>query len=177
MKTHAVSVAGVDSSSDISVFGSLTRPLSIGDDGAEERRTGIPACRGVADLGPLPRQRYPLVALLTLAEPEDSRHIVSPLISEDHHTSFKGSKPEGQGEEITRSCLFFQTASLYVIHVPDSKHSAAARILFQYLLTSQGNIYELKVNHHHPILLQFDLCWAQSEPSKSSCTFFLRFGS
>lgn len=56
-----------------------------------------------------------------------------------------------------RNCLFFQAASLNVIHVPDSKHSAAARILFQYLLTSQGNIYELKVNQHHLTVLQLDL--------------------
>lgn len=52
--------------------------------------------------------------------------------------------------------LFFQAASLTIIHVPDSKHSAAARILFQYLLTSQGDIYELKVNHHH-LTFDFDL--------------------
>lgn len=60
-----------------------------------------------------------------------------------------------------RSCVFFQAASLNIIHVPDNKHSAAARILFQYLLTSQGNIYELKVNHHSLSVLQFDLCCIQ----------------
>lgn len=54
------------------------RPSSIGGEGAEERHTGIPACQGVSDLGPLPRQRYPLVALLSLAQPEGSGHIVSP---------------------------------------------------------------------------------------------------
>uniref|UniRef100_H3CI50 Cell growth regulator with ring finger domain 1 n=1 Tax=Tetraodon nigroviridis TaxID=99883 RepID=H3CI50_TETNG len=83
----------------------------IGGEGAEERHTGIPACQGVSDLGPLPRQRYPLVALLSLAQPEGSGHIA---------------------------------ASLSVVHVPDSRHGAAARVLFQYLLTAQGSVYELK---------------------------------
>ncbi|XP_056873582.1 cell growth regulator with RING finger domain protein 1 isoform X3 [Takifugu flavidus] len=77
---------------------------------AQECLTQIPACQGVTDFGPLPRARYPLVAVLTLAEPA-GRHIA---------------------------------ASINIIHVPDSKYSSAARIIFQYLLTSQGNIYELK---------------------------------
>lgn len=57
---------------------SLTRTPSIGGGVAEEHHTGIPACQGVSHLGPLPRQRYPLVALLTLAEQEGNTHIVSP---------------------------------------------------------------------------------------------------
>lgn len=32
-----------------------------------------------------------------------------------------------------------------VVHVPDDKYSLSARIVFQYLLTSQRNMYELKV--------------------------------
>lgn len=64
---------------------SLTRRYSISSEGAEERHTGIPARQRVSDLGPLPRQRYPLVALLTLAEPEGSRHIVS----QKDHASLK----------------------------------------------------------------------------------------
>ncbi|CAK6970184.1 cell growth regulator with RING finger domain protein 1 [Scomber scombrus] len=35
-------------------------------------------------------------------------------------------------------------ASVTVIHVPDDKYSLSARIVFQYLFTSQGNMYELK---------------------------------
>lgn len=41
----------------------------------------------------------------------------------------------------------FQVASVTVIHVPDDKYGLSARILFQYLLTSQGSMYELKVCH------------------------------
>lgn len=52
------------------------------------------------------------------------------------------------------SWFSFQAASLNIIHVPDSQHSAAARILFQYLLTSQGDVYELKVGHHHLTVFQ-----------------------
>lgn len=43
--------------------------------------------------------------------------------------------------------FFFQVASVTVVHVPDDKYSLSARVLFQYLLTSQGNMYELKVCH------------------------------
>lgn len=39
----------------------------------------------------------------------------------------------------------FQVASVTVIHVPDDKYRLSARVLFQYLLTSKGNMYELKV--------------------------------
>lgn len=60
---------------------SLTLPSIIGSEDAQECLTQIPACQGVTDFGPLPRARYPLVAVLTLAEPAD-RHIVSPLNSE-----------------------------------------------------------------------------------------------
>ncbi|KAJ8409143.1 hypothetical protein AAFF_G00241640 [Aldrovandia affinis] len=35
-------------------------------------------------------------------------------------------------------------ASVTVIHVPDDKYRLSARILYQYLLTAQGNMYELK---------------------------------
>lgn len=45
----------------------------------------------------------------------------------------------------------FQVASITVIHVPDDKYSISARLLFQYLLTSQGSMYELKVGHVLPV--------------------------
>jgi len=45
------------------------------------------------------------------------------------------------------SCVFCQVASVTVIHVPDDKYKLSARILFQYLLTSQGSVHELKVRH------------------------------
>ncbi|KAG7999797.1 Cell growth regulator with RING finger domain protein 1 [Nibea albiflora] len=96
-----------------SVTASLTPPPSIGSEDRDERHTQIPAELGITDLGPLPRECYPLVAVLTLAEPEarDVYNIV---------------------------------ASVTVIHVPDDKYSLSARVLFQYLLTSQGNMYDLK---------------------------------
>ncbi|XP_029965838.1 cell growth regulator with RING finger domain protein 1 [Salarias fasciatus] len=34
-------------------------------------------------------------------------------------------------------------ASVTVVHVPDDKHNIPARILFEYLLTSQGNVHKL----------------------------------
>ncbi|XP_078130592.1 cell growth regulator with RING finger domain protein 1 [Sander vitreus] len=85
----------------------------IGNEDRVERHTHIPADHEIKDFGLLPRERYPLVAVLTLAEPEarDAYNIV---------------------------------ASVTVIHVPDDKYSLSARVLFQYLLTSQGNMYELK---------------------------------
>lgn len=68
---------------------------------------------GVNDFGFLPRDRYPLVAVLMLTNPEtsDNYNIV---------------------------------ASVTVLHVPDDKYRISARILFQYLLTANGNLYDLK---------------------------------
>ncbi|KTG32661.1 hypothetical protein cypCar_00014148, partial [Cyprinus carpio] len=73
----------------------------------------MPPDLGVTDFGLLPRDRYPLVAVLTLATPEtrDNYNIV---------------------------------AGVTVLHVPDDKYRLSARILFQYLLTAQGNLYDLK---------------------------------
>lgn len=44
-----------------------------------------------------------------------------------------------------------------IIHVPDDKYSLPARIVFQYLLTSQGYMYELKVCSH--TVFQTDRFW------------------
>ncbi|XP_029111004.1 cell growth regulator with RING finger domain protein 1 [Scleropages formosus] len=79
----------------------------------EERFTQMPAELGVWDFGPQPRTCYPLVALLTLAQPEvrNEYNVVS---------------------------------SVTVIHVPDNSYRLSTRVLFQYLLTSQGSMYELK---------------------------------
>lgn len=79
----------------------------------EELFTQIPAEQALTDFGSLPRQQYPLTAVLTLAE-QDARDTYNIL------------------------------ASVTVIHVPDEKYSLSARILFQYLLTAQGSMYELK---------------------------------
>ncbi|KAG7255233.1 LOW QUALITY PROTEIN: hypothetical protein CRUP_037773, partial [Coryphaenoides rupestris] len=81
----------------------------IDDGDSEPRRTQMPAELGVRDFGLLPRERYPLVAVLTLVEPEarEAYNIVS---------------------------------SVTVVHVPDQSYGLSSRILFQYLLTAQGNI-------------------------------------
>ncbi|XP_008277730.1 cell growth regulator with RING finger domain protein 1 [Stegastes partitus] len=85
----------------------------ISRENREEHYTQLPADQGITDFGPLPRERYPLVAVLTMAEAEARR-------------------------------TYNIVASVTVIHVPDEKYNLSARILFQYLLTSQGNMYELK---------------------------------
>ncbi|KAI3363590.1 hypothetical protein L3Q82_001180 [Scortum barcoo] len=107
---------------------------SIGSEDREERHTQIPADQGITDFGPLPRERYPLVAVLTLAEPEarDTYNIV---------------------------------ASVTVIHVPDDKYSLSARVLFQYLLTSQGNMYELK-----PLFMSTDSGEISGSPESGQST-------
>ncbi|XP_017288240.1 cell growth regulator with RING finger domain protein 1 [Kryptolebias marmoratus] len=79
----------------------------------EEVQTRLPAEHWITDFGPLPRDRYPLVAVLTLAK-EEARNIYNIV------------------------------ANVTVIHVPDDKYNLSARILFQYLLTSQRNMFELK---------------------------------
>ncbi|KAM4521673.1 cell growth regulator with RING finger domain protein 1 isoform 2-T2 [Odontesthes bonariensis] len=83
----------------------------IGSEDSAERHTLLPADLGITDFGPLPRERYPLVSVLTVAEATDLYNIV---------------------------------ASVTVIHVPDDKYKLSARVLFQYLLTSQGGVHELK---------------------------------
>ncbi|XP_056283826.1 cell growth regulator with RING finger domain protein 1 [Pseudoliparis swirei] len=87
--------------------------VHVASDDTQEHHTHIPADQGITDFGPLPRQRYPLVAVLTLAEPE-ARNVYNIV------------------------------ASLTVIHVPDDRHRLSARVLFQYLLTSTGNMFQLK---------------------------------
>ncbi|KAM8831588.1 cell growth regulator with RING finger domain protein 1 [Spinachia spinachia] len=103
----------------------------IDSEDREERRTRIPADQGIANFGPLPRERYPLVAVLTLAEP-DTRDIV---------------------------------ASLTVIHVPDDKYNLSARVLFQYLLTSHGNMFELK-----PLFMSADSGGVSETPDSEQIT-------
>lgn len=106
----------------------------ISSEDREERHIQIPSDQGIKDFGLLPRDRYPLVAVLTLAEPEarDSYNIV---------------------------------ASVSVIHVPDDKYNLSARIVFQYLLTSQGNMYELK-----PLFMSSDSGGASGSPDFEQST-------
>lgn len=106
----------------------------VGSGHTEERHTQIPADQHISDFGPLPRQRYPLVAVLTAAEAgaTDSYSIVS---------------------------------SVMVIHVPDDKYDLSARVLFQYLLTSQGNMYELK-----PLFMSADSGGTSEPPDSEQST-------
>ena len=57
----------------------LNQSLSISGENREEHYSEMPAELRITDFGHLPRERYPLVALLTLAEPEarDTYNIVS----------------------------------------------------------------------------------------------------
>ncbi|XP_051501148.1 cell growth regulator with RING finger domain protein 1-like [Myxocyprinus asiaticus] len=100
----------------------------------EECFTQMPPDLGVSDFGLLPRDRYPLVAVLTLANPEtrDNYNIVT---------------------------------SVTVLHVPDDKYRLSGRILFQYLLTAQGNMYDLK-----PLFMSADTSSMSrtTEPSTST---------
>lgn len=61
------------------LFSRLNQNHRIGDEDREERFTEMPADLGVTNFGLLPRERYPLVALLTLAKAEarDTYNIVS----------------------------------------------------------------------------------------------------
>ncbi|XP_029281164.1 cell growth regulator with RING finger domain protein 1 [Cottoperca gobio] len=106
----------------------------IGSEDRVEHHTQIPADWGITDFGLLPRERYPLVAVLTLAEPEarDAYNIV---------------------------------ATVTVIHVPDDKYSLSARVLFQYLLTAQGNMYELK-----PLFMSADSMGVSEPPDSEHST-------
>lgn len=61
------------------LLASLLCPPSLDSEDVEEHHTQIPEDLGITDFGPLPRERYPLVAVLTLAEQEDGdEYIVSP---------------------------------------------------------------------------------------------------
>lgn len=90
-----------------------SQSFQICTDDQDERSTKIPPDQGVTHFGPLPRDRYPLVALLTLTEKQ------------------------------TRD-MYNIVASVTVVHVPDQTYPLSARVLFQYLLTAQGSMYELK---------------------------------
>lgn len=65
------------------------------------------------DFGPVPRTRYPLIALLTLSHADDRE--LYPIVS-----------------------------MLSVIHIPDRSYRLPCRIIYQYLLTAQGQFYDLK---------------------------------
>ncbi|KAG7220750.1 hypothetical protein INR49_031993 [Caranx melampygus] len=106
----------------------------VTNEDGKEHHTKIPAEQKITDFGRLPRERYPLVAVLTLAEPEarETYNIV---------------------------------ASVTVIHIPDDKYSISARLLFQYLLTSQGNMYELK-----PLFMSADSGGTSGPPDSEQST-------
>ncbi|CAJ1077581.1 cell growth regulator with RING finger domain protein 1 [Xyrichtys novacula] len=115
--------------------------FDISGEDRTELHTQIPADLEVADFGPLPRECYPLVAVLTLTE-QEARETYSIVVS------------------------------VSVLHVPDDKYSLSARVLFQYLLTAQGNMYELQ-----PLFMSADSGGASNtseqsppptEPSESS---------
>ncbi|XP_067847692.1 cell growth regulator with RING finger domain protein 1 [Heptranchias perlo] len=79
----------------------------------DEKFSQLPEYLAIKDFGNLPRTRYPLVALLTLAEEEDQD-------------------------------IYEIVSMVTVIHIPDEKYKLTCRILYQYLLTAHGHIYDLK---------------------------------
>ncbi|MBN3298791.1 CGRF1 protein, partial [Amia calva] len=85
----------------------------IDKEDTQERLCQLPDDLGITDFGLLPRSHYPLVALLTLAEPEARE-------------------------------LYEIAANVTVIHVPDDKYRLSSRILYHYILTASGNVYDLK---------------------------------
>ncbi|XP_029983925.1 cell growth regulator with RING finger domain protein 1 [Sphaeramia orbicularis] len=111
-----------------------SQSFQINTDDQEERSTQIPPDQGVTHFGPLPRDRYPLVALLTLTDEQtrDNFNIVS---------------------------------SVTVVHVPDQSYPLSARVLFQYLLTAQGSMYELK-----PLFMSADSRGESSPPGPDHST-------
>uniref|UniRef100_A0A8C6TKW7 Cell growth regulator with ring finger domain 1 n=1 Tax=Neogobius melanostomus TaxID=47308 RepID=A0A8C6TKW7_9GOBI len=109
-----------------------SQDFQINDTNWNELLTQLPAEQEITDFGPLPRRRYPLVAVLTLGK-ED--------VIENYNI----------------------VASVTVIHVPDNKYSLSARILFQYLFTSLGSMYELK-----PLFMSADSEEEKAGPAESS---------
>ncbi|KAM4013250.1 cell growth regulator with RING finger domain protein 1 [Anomaloglossus baeobatrachus] len=67
----------------------------------------------IEDFGPVPRIRYPLVALLTMCDVDDREFY--PIV-----------------------------AMLTIIHIPDRSYRMPCRVMYQYLLTAQGQFYDLK---------------------------------
>ncbi|XP_018414909.1 PREDICTED: cell growth regulator with RING finger domain protein 1 [Nanorana parkeri] len=73
----------------------------------------LPEDNEMEDFGPVPRTRYPLIALLTLSHADDRE--LYPIVS-----------------------------MLSVIHIPDRSYRLPCRIIYQYLLTAQGQFHDLK---------------------------------
>lgn len=107
--------------------------FNLQKDKKEECFTRMPPELGVTNFGILPRDRYPLVAVLMLNNPE----------TRDNYNIM---------------------ASVTVLHIPDDKYKISARILFQYLLTAHGNVYDLK-----PLFMSADISnfSGTAEPSTS----------
>lgn len=91
---------------------SFCQTFHVTPDGQQELHTQIPSSFGVSDFGPVPRERYPLVVVLT----------------------FRDSETQSSSSIV---------ANVTVVHIPDDKHRTPARILFEYLLTAQGNVHKL----------------------------------
>nr|XP_058149394.1 cell growth regulator with RING finger domain protein 1 isoform X1 [Dasypus novemcinctus] len=143
----------------------------IKKDSKEEIYCQLPSNTKIEDFGTVPRSRYPLVALLTLAD-EDDRDIYDippacPRESGLHPSPEKQTSqtpactaeppvcPEETAfqplpeeinpvspEENERECPEISMVS--VIHIPDKTYKLSCRILYQYLLLAQGQFYDLK---------------------------------
>ncbi|XP_072283632.1 cell growth regulator with RING finger domain protein 1 [Pyxicephalus adspersus] len=86
---------------------------AIQKESKEDILVQLPEDSKMEDFGPVPRTRYPLIALLTFSHADDRE--LYPIVS-----------------------------MLSVIHVPDRSYRLPCRIIYQYLLTAQGQFYDLK---------------------------------
>ncbi|XP_022625669.1 cell growth regulator with RING finger domain protein 1 isoform X5 [Seriola dumerili] len=116
----------------------------VSSEDSEERHTQIPAEHGITDFGQMPRERYPLVAVLTLAEPEardtyniplfmsaDSGGVSWPPDSEQSSTPSEAAEEtcreeqspvleedESWSEGVGRDCVVCQNAAVNRVLLP-----------------------------------------------------------
>ncbi|NWT46573.1 CGRF1 protein, partial [Chroicocephalus maculipennis] len=125
----------------------------------EEKYCQLPEDAQVVDFGPVPRSRYPLIALLTLADEEDreiydifyinrvtKRNVIK-------HSSFLFSPPP-------------PISMVAVIHIPDESYRLSCRILYQYLLLAQGQYHAPPPPHS--LSLQLFMSADSTAPSPSA---------
>ncbi|XP_075700259.1 cell growth regulator with RING finger domain protein 1 isoform X2 [Rhinoderma darwinii] len=84
------------------------------------------------DFGPVPRTRYPLVALLTISDVDEREFY--PIVRL-HYCMTSRSHPHVMDDYVSM---------LTVLHIPDRSYRMPCRIMYQYLMTDKGQFYDLK---------------------------------
>ncbi|XP_011739838.1 cell growth regulator with RING finger domain protein 1 isoform X2 [Macaca nemestrina] len=113
----------------------------IKKDSKEELYCQLPRDTKIEDFGTVPRSRYPLVALLTLAD-EDDREIYDIqeyLLLQVYIELWKVQTLGNLDPPYS-----FAISMVSVIHIPDRTYKLPCRILYQYLLLAQGQFHDLK---------------------------------